>query len=156
MKRMFTLLLALAMVVSCLTACGCTASQDGAGEQASPDNQNSSTTAGNENSNSGTAGSNDANSGSQGTGSDSGVGNAGDMGNGTDTAPDNGNSILDDAGNAIENGVNDMENALDGTDSTAKSRANGISYGKMLENARVHDKDGDLTDHENSVSKQLF
>ena len=156
MRKMFTLFLALAMVVSCLTACGCTASQDSTGEQSANGSQSDSATAGNDSSTSGTGNGNSASSGSQDTGTDSGVGNTGDMGNSSDPDPDNGNSILDDAGDAIENGMNDVENALDGTDSTARRRANGISYEQMLKNAHVHDKDGDLTDHENSVSKQLF
>ena len=37
-----------------------------------------------------------------------------------------------------------------------KRTEGGVSYEQMLRNARVHDRDGDLTDRENSVSRNMF
>ena len=91
-------------------------------------------------------------------GSTSGNGLAGDVENG-----------LDDAGNAIGNGLNDVGEAItgnngatsgtnNGTNNGATSGTNngtvssGVPYDQMLDNGRVHDSDGFLTDGENSRS----
>lgn len=55
---------------------------------------------------------------------------------------------VDDAKDAVENGVDDMENAVqDGMD------AAGDELDDMIEDGKVHDSDGDLTDGENPQSK---
>ena len=58
---------------------------------------------------------------------------------------------LDDAGNAIEDGADRIEDAVDGDGVPNKSHSmlDGVSYEEMLRNGKVHDTDGDLTDHEN-------
>ena len=62
--------------------------------------------------------------------------------------PDNNNSNKD-------NGTGDHKNDHDTTVEDAVTKQNsrpGVSYGQMLRNARVHDSDGLLTDHENAAS----
>ena len=44
-----------------------------------------------------------------------------------------------------------MRTALEDAVTKQNSRP-GVSYGQMLRNARVHDSDGLLTDHENAAS----
>ena len=67
-----------------------------------------------------------------------------------------------------DNGIGDHKNdqnttdrgdsALTGGDTTVEDAVTkqnsrpGVSYGQMLRNARVHDSDGLLTDHENAAS----
>ena len=62
--------------------------------------------------------------------------------------PDNNNSNKD-------NGTGDHKNDQNTTVEDAVTKQNsrpGVSYGQMLRNARVHDSDGLLTDHENAAS----
>ena len=65
---------------------------------------------------------------------------------------------LDDAGNAIEDGADRIEDAVDGDGVPNKSHSmlDGVSYEEMLRNGKVHDTDGDLTDHENAVSGSAY
>ena len=55
---------------------------------------------------------------------------------------------------ATDNHTSNQDGTTSGTDSaTGSNRARiGSSYDQMLENARVHDTDGDLTDYENAVT----
>lgn len=55
---------------------------------------------------------------------------------------------VDNVGDAVENGVHDMEDAVqNGMD------AAGDELDDMIEDGKVHDSDGDLTDGENPQSK---
>ena len=53
-----------------------------------------------------------------------------------------------------DNHTSDQKDTVSGTDpdTGSKSARFGASYSQMLENARVHDTDGDLTDYENAVT----
>ena len=135
MKRQFTLLLASVLVVFALTACG------GNDKDTNQDNNGQNT-----------------------VGED--IQNAGEdiMDAGEDVLdPDNNNNNSN-----KDNGTGDHKNdqnttdrgdsALTGGDTTVEDAVTkqnshpGVSYGQMLRNARVHDSDGLLTDHENAAS----
>lgn len=78
----------------------------------------------------------------------------GDMVQGTeDAVQDVGNGVKD-AVDGVEQGVSDMTNTAENAGKAMKRSVEegGVSYGEMLDNARVHDTDGDLTDHENAVT----
>lgn len=147
MKRL-TLFLATAMLVWSLTACGCTAKQVGEQGQAEQNGQTDSAIVDGNNATNGTNSSdvNDAMNGDSGT-----------------AQPDD--NLSGNIGDAVTDGIDDMagaaENAGDalmGNNSGADKNQNttgGVSYEQMLRNARVHDRDGDLTDHENSVSSMF-
>ena len=166
MTKRLTLLLATALLVFGLTACGCSSKDSGnngsavvggetAGTQSDSTSPNTGTSNGESGSGTGSSTNGENNSGSSGSAnSGSGSGTGGSMNDGSGSSAsgssgaDSGNSLLDDAQDAVDQGINNARNALDGT----KSRAGGVSFQKMLENGRVHDRDGDLTDGENSVS----
>jgi hypothetical protein len=145
MKRSLTLLLTLALLVCSLTACG------GNDDQR---DQNNDTVMDGEAADNGTT----ANNGTtdNDTADNNGTTNGDSTTNGTTNGMTNGtgDSLLDDAGDAIHNGVDDVEDTLTGDDNatTRSSTTGGISYRQMLENGRVHDTDGDLTDHENAMT----
>ena len=134
MKKFFSLLLALSLALS-LTACG------GNDKDTNQDNNGQNT-----------------------VGED--IQNAGEdiMDAGEDVLdPDNNNNNSN-----KDNGTGDHKNdqnttdrgdsALTGGDTTVEDAVTkqnshpGVSYGQMLRNARVHDSDGLLTDHENAAS----
>lgn len=137
MKRSLTLLLASLLLVFSLAACG--------GDNKQDTNQNGSAVTSSDNAN----------------------------GNGTDNATDdrtdsngtNGGSLAEDAGNAVTDGIDDVADGIDDvgdaltgdnaqTGTANKTRSTGgATYGQMLRNGRVHDRDGDLTDGENSVTR---
>lgn len=138
MKRSLTLLVASLLLVFSLTACGGNDKQ-----QDNSANQN----------------------GSAATGSDNATGNnAAD--NGENSA--NGNrddSLMDDVGDAITDGAEDVKDGIDdvgdamtgdnantGTANQTRGTTGGATYEQMLRNARVHDRDGNLKDYENSVT----
>lgn len=134
MKRSLTLLLASLLLVFSLTACG--------GDNKQDTNQN------------GSAVTNSDNAGGNGT-----DGAADDR---TDSNGTNGSgSLAEDAGNAVTDGIDDVADGIDdvgdaltgdnGTVGKTRS-AGGVTYGQMLRNGRVHDRDGDLTDGENSAA----
>lgn len=78
----------------------------------------------------------------------------GDMAQSTeDAVQDVGNGVKD-AVDGVEQGVSDMTNTAENAGKAMKRSVEegGVSYGEMLDNARVHDTDGDLTDHENAVT----
>ena len=133
MKRQFTLLLASVLVVFALTACG------GNDKDTNQDNNGQNT-----------------------------VGE--DIQNAGEDIMDAGEDILDpdhDHGSK-DNGTGERrsaqsttdrgDGALAGGDATVEDAVTkqnsrpGVSYGQMLRNARVHDSDGLLTDHENAAS----
>lgn len=149
-SKHLTLLLVSALMLFSLAACGCSAKDKG---NAGTNN----TVTGSETVENGSADTGKGNAAnSNGSVIDGSTnGNVNDTHNGT---ANNGNSLVDDAQNAVNEGIDDVQNALDGNNGTAKnSSAGGVSFRKMLENGRVHDKDGDLTDGENSVSSgRLF
>lgn len=143
MLKRLTLLLTAAMLLLGLTACGCSA------EDKSPTGTGNTTVSNGSPAEGETTAPNQDSAGS---------GAAGDSGSippvindSAANTPDNGNTLLEDAQNAVDQGVNDVKDALDGTDANAPS-AGGVSFRRMLKNGRVHDRDGDLTDGENSVS----
>ena len=132
MKRFFILILCFAMLLS-LTACG------GNDKDTNQDNNG------------------------QNTGGED-IQNAGEdiMDAGEDILdPDNNNSNKDNGTGDHKNDQNTTDrgdSALTGGDTTVEdavtkqSSRPGVSYGQMLRNARVHDSDGLLTDHENAAS----
>ncbi|WP_295583579.1 hypothetical protein [uncultured Oscillibacter sp.] len=138
MRRSFTLLLASLLLVFTLTACGRDDKQDGtAGNQ--PATEDAGNNAGD------------------------GLLENGPADNGpADNGPaDNGGTLGGDVGDTVTNGMDDVEDGLrdagdaltgNGTVNKTRSPAPGVSYEQMLRNARVHDRDGDLTDHENAVT----
>ena len=141
MKKRFALVLASAMLVFSLTACG----EDKRNEAVIDGTDNTVTDQGQD-------GSMMDGSSQQDTGSDL-----------KDDAQDVGDDLkngAEDLGDDLKNGAEDLvdgtEDALTGEDhtsntSTKKSGSSiGSSYSQMLNNARVHDTDGDLTDHENA------
>ena len=133
MKRQFGLLLASVLLVFALTACG------GDGKDASHD------------------------SGDQNTAGDS-LEDAGDaIQDAGDDILDAGEDILDPndtdhADSGRDPADRHEDDALTGGDPTVEDAVTkqnsrpGVSYGQMLRNARVHDSDGLLTDHENAAS----
>ena len=140
MKKNLALLLTALLLVFSLTACG--------------NDQKDNNTAGNGDAITGndTAGNNTTGSADNGTTNETTNGGAGD-------------TLLDDTKeglNNVEDGVNNaIDDVLPGTGTTNRtagtatpqgSRSGGVTYGQMLKNARVHDKDGDLTDLENTVT----
>ena len=143
MKRSLTLLLASLMLVFALTACG--------GNDKQQDNtQNGSAVTGSDNANE-----------SQNGGETGGSGSTGD-----DT---NGGSLAEDAGDAVTDGIDDVKDGIDeagdiltgdnaqsGTTNQTRNTTGGVTYGQMLRNSRVHDRDGDLTDGENSAAGAMF
>jgi len=114
-------------------------------------------------------------SGTTNSGTNNGTTNNGTTNSGTNNRPGSnaGNNMqgpmddfgdaMDDMGNAVEDmlpGTNNSGTANNGTtnggaanNGTGNNTANGVNptgFQRMLENARVHDSDGDLTDGENS------
>lgn len=98
----------------------------------------------------GTTGSNDSIGGS--TGTDAGLGNNGtgsSVGTGTDTG-----TTRSSVGNDLRRAADDVGDAVTGLMDDGRSAVargtNTTSFQRMLNNARVHDVDGVLTDGENS------
>ena len=127
MKKQFTLALVALAALCALTGCG---NRGNNADSTTPNNGSASVTTPD--------------------GSTSGNGLAGDVENG-----------LDDAGNAIGNGLNDVGEAITGNNGATSGTNNGtnngtvssgVPYDQMLDNGRVHDSDGFLTDGENSRS----
>ena len=145
MSKSLMLILTMAMLVWSLTACGCTAKQAGEQEQTSNNGQSDSAIV--DDNNSGGSGGGAANSGESGSAA-----------NGSGAGNDQNGSAGNGVGDAITNGIDDMTGAVEnaGDALTGNSATGGVSYEQMLRNARVHDRDGDLTDHENSVSRNMF
>ena len=65
-----------------------------------------------------------------------------------DSLMDDTKDVLDDIGDDVEK----AGDALTGDNATKQSQTGGVTYEQMLRNARVHDQDGFLNDHENSTS----
>ena len=135
MKKSLALLLASAFLVFALTACGGDKKEDGVNGSDTPTTEDSM---------------DDPDSSVtddilDGTGKTNGDRDPAD--NGT-TAPVPGDDT------ATDNHTSNQDGTMSGTDSdTGSNRARiGSSYDQMLENARVHDTDGDLTDYENAVT----
>lgn len=78
----------------------------------------------------------------------------GDMAQGTEDVVQGAENGVKDAVDGVEQGVSDMTNTAENAGKAMKRSVEegGVSYGEMLDNARVHDTDGDLTDHENAVT----
>ena len=72
----------------------------------------------------------------------------------TDDILDGTGTTNGDRDTATDNHTSNQDGTMSGLDSdTGSNRARiGSSYDQMLENARVHDTDGDLTDYENAVT----
>ena len=141
MKKRFALVLASALLAFALTACG----EDTRNEAVIDGTDNAVTDQGQD-------GSMMDGSSQHDTGSDL-KDDAQDLG---DDLKDGAEDLGDDLKNGAEDLVDGTEDVLTGEDhtsgtSTKKSGSSiGSSYSQMLQNARVHDTDGDLTDHENA------
>ena len=139
MKKTLSILLASLLLVFTLTACG------GDRKDSGTDTGGNAATDTNGSGNAGGSGIN----GTDGTG-DSGPGGQDDAlagGEANGTAPGDGALTGDDAMTG--------DDALTGTDTgTAAKQTHraGASYDQMLRNARVHDTDGKLWDHENATT----
>lgn len=141
MKKRFALVLASAMLVFSLTACG----EDKRNEAVIDGTNNTVTDQGQD-------GSMMDGSSQQDTGSDL-KDDAQDVG---DDLKNGAEDLGDDLKNGAEDLVNGTDDVLTDKDETSNTSAKksgssiGSSYSQMLNNARVHDTDGDLTDHENA------
>lgn len=105
--------------------------------------------------------SNDSNSandavlnGTDGKDNTHGDGIMGDVAQGTEDVIQGAEEGVKDVVDGVEKGADDvMDTAENAGDAMKRSvEEGGVSYGEMLDNARVHDTDGDLTDHENAVT----
>lgn len=87
------------------------------------------------------------------TGNSSTAGN-GSVTSGNTTADDNANSLGRSVGNDLRRAADDVGDAVtgmvDGTRNAVTHTTSTTTFQRMLENARVHDTDGVLTDGENS------
>ena len=95
------------------------------------------------------------------TAGDSAAGTNDGIVNGGMTAGDNGQNAAGGAGDSVPGGINGQDSgtvggggtaSTGGSPSTTRSTIGAGSYEQMLRNGRVHDRDGDLTDFENSVT----
>ena len=133
MKRRAALVMAILMLVFALTACGRKDTQQGGSSQDnSTENgtsQNDSAIVGGE-SNSNSGNSEGAQSGAAGGESQSPVGEG-----------------IDDIRDSIGSVVDDI---------TGSDNSGGVSYEQMLRNGKVHDRDGNLNDHENASTPGAF
>ncbi|MDD3347693.1 hypothetical protein [Oscillibacter sp.] len=139
MKRSSTLFLASVLLVFTLTACGRKQPVTNPAQDNVPTTEDS---IGNGTTGNGTTGNNAL--------------------DGTTNYPENGTngSLAGDVGNAVTNGIDDVEDAVTGENLPGENRTTnrtgtttgGVTYEQMLRNARVHDTDGYLRDHENAVT----
>ena len=92
--------------------------------------------------------------GTDGKDNTSGDGIMGDMAQGAEDAVQDAEDGVLDAVDDMEKGADDMMDTAENAGDAMKRSVEegGVSYGEMLDNARVHDTDGDLTDHENAVT----
>ena len=145
MLKRLTLLLTAAMLLLGLTACGCSAKDS------------NSTGTGNAAVSNGSPAEGETTPPQQNSTGSSAAGDSGSIppvvSDSAANTPNNDHTLLKDAQTAVDQGINDVKDALDGTDATPRSTG-GVSFRRMLENGRVHDRDGDLTDGENSVSRR--
>lgn len=141
MKKKLAIFLTAAAMVLSLAACG------------NQDNKNNGA-ANNGTTNNGTTNNGTTNNGT----TNNGTNNHGTTNNGT--ANNNHNSVGDDlkdaandVGDAVGDAVDGVQDALDGknANNSRTNTANTTSFQQMLDNARVHDRDGVLTDGENST-----
>lgn len=147
MIRSLTLLLISAMLAFSLTACG------GGNETAQGGTQNDSAVVGGDAADNGGNSNSSTNSGSNNGSANSGSNNgSANSGSGMTGGANGGDSLLEDAGDAINDGLQGAENAIDDMTGSNNTNRTGTSYGQMLRNGRVHDKDGDLTDLENPAT----
>jgi len=141
MKKGLTFLLVALMLVFSLTACG--------GNDKQQENQNDSAVVGGDTANNSDNGSD--------TGSGSTSGNNGNSGNnsgsmaGNDSNSSNGSNSGSGNNSSTDNNSGGLNDALT-DDSSIGNTTGGVTYEQMLRNARVHDRDGDLTDHENAAT----
>lgn len=156
MRRSSALLLTFLMLIFTLAACG-SKDEPSTGAGSSTNNNGVSDNSGMENGgtqNDPIAG---GNTGNQNNGvQDDGMTGSGSVGDSLrDDLDDIGNDIRDDmdqAGDNIRDGVDDLTGGTASGINANGRRHLGASFGQMVRNARVHDKDGDLTDHENAVT----
>ena len=128
MRRSSALLLATLMLIFTLAACGSKDEPPAGGDNAN-----------------------------DGVSDNSGTGNGGNQNDpivgGNTGSQDNGiRDDMEQAGDNIRDGVADMTDGTANGISANGRRHLGTSFGQMVRNAHVHDKDGDLTDHENAVT----
>lgn len=146
MKNKSTLLLTALLLALSLTACG------GGTDRGQTNGQNGSTTAGDQNTaqdnggvNSQNGAANDQN-GALNDRNDSVI--TGE--NGSNSGSGTGDNLVEDAKDALTGKGNLTEDAMNG--SAVRQSHQGADVDQMVRNARVHDRDGDLTDFENSVT----
>ena len=154
MRRSSALLLATLMLIFTLAACGSKDEPPAGGDNANDGVSDNSGTGNGGNQNDPIVG---GNTGSQDNGiQDDGTTGSNSAGDGLqDDLDDIGDDIRDDmeqAGDNIRDGVADMADGTANGISANGRRHLGTSFGQMVRNAHVHDKDGDLTDHENAVT----
>jgi len=135
-RKSLAFLLAAAMMLFSLTACGNRDKVDQNGTAG----QNDSAVIGGD-----SAGSQNNSAAQNGTNNPTDSTHQPSAGDDHNTNTGNSNSLPEDAENAIQNGIHNAEDAVN-------KATNGVSYERMLNNGRVHDRDGDLTDLENSVT----
>ena len=135
MKRTLALLLASLLVVFGLTACGCSAKDAGT-------TQNGNATTNNGMTDNGQTGNGTNGNGQSGNGAS---GNGQTNGNNGKNDNNHEGGIFSETGDMIQEGVDDVENAITGNDT--RNRNSDATYGDMLDNGRVNDQDGILTDN---------
>lgn len=70
-----------------------------------------------------------------------------------DGSAENGDGVTgSNSGSAASDGTTSSGSASSGSATRQKSILEPATYDQMVRNARVHDADGDLSDHENSVT----
>lgn len=144
MKSFLTLLAASVLLVFTLSACGGGDKQTGANDQDHNNGTNSDNVTGGQDG--GIIGDRPSNaSGTQG-GTD-GTMPEGNGGTNRDDGRTDGSGLMEDAKDALD----DVGDALTGDGHTVRQSVRS-TYDQMLRNAHVHDKDGDLTDRENSTT----
>lgn len=146
LRSRLTLLLTALLLALALTACG-------------GDRNRNNETGGGQN---GSAATGDQNGVSGGDGHDSAITGSGQNRNGNDAAGGQTGTAGTDGrtGSVGDDLVNDARDALtgagdmvkDAVDGSAVRQSQGVDYGQMVRNGQVHDRDGDLTDLENSVT----
>ena len=131
MKKGLTFFMAALMLVFSLTACG--------GNDKQQDPQNDSAIVDDDTASNSDNGSNTDSNSNSGNNSSNMPGN--NSGNGNAASGDNSEQDTNSGG---------LDDALTGDSAT--NNTGGVTYEQMLRNARVHDRDGDLTDHENAAT----
>lgn len=157
MRRSLALFLSSLMLVFALTACGGSDQpSNGAGDNDNAGTENGTGTTGGSGEDANAGGITGGENGTNGTNGSNGSNDTnGTNGSIQDDMGQIGDDIRDDmqqAGDNIQNGMDDLTGGNPSGISANGQPRLGASFSQMVRNARVHDKDGDLTDHENAVT----